>query len=105
MLCRCNGQFWRCAGAAETGTLARQAQDFSTRTLYTRADLPEAGALLIPSQPAADLHRLVRALDFNGYWNPLCAAKVQLPATSDAPVALISTAEIAGSGAPGACVG
>ncbi|AXT36321.1 LLM class flavin-dependent oxidoreductase [Phaeobacter sp. LSS9] len=89
-------------GQLETGTLARQAQDFSTRTLYTRADRPEAGALLDLSQSAADLQRLVRALDFNGYWNPLCAAKVQLPENSDAPVALIGTAEIVeGSGAPG----
>ncbi|ATG42414.1 MupA/Atu3671 family FMN-dependent luciferase-like monooxygenase [Phaeobacter piscinae] len=89
-------------GQLETGTLARQAQDFSTRKLYTRADRPEAGALLDLSQSAADLQRLVRALDFNGYLNPLCAAKVQLPATSEAPVALIGTAEIAeGSGAPG----
>ncbi|AHD10702.1 MupA/Atu3671 family FMN-dependent luciferase-like monooxygenase [Phaeobacter gallaeciensis] len=89
-------------GQLETGTLVRTAQDFSTRKLYTRADRPEADALLDLAQPAADLHRLVRALDFNGYWNPLCAAKVRLPATSDAPVALIGTAEIAeGSGAPG----
>lgn len=89
-------------GQLETGTLARQAQDFSTRKLYTRANRPEAGALLDLTQPAADLYRLVRALDFNGYWNPLCAAKVQLSANSGVPIALIGTAEIAeGSGVPG----
>ncbi|UWR65144.1 LLM class flavin-dependent oxidoreductase [Phaeobacter inhibens] len=89
-------------GQLETGTLARQAQDFSTRKLYTRADRPEGGALLDLAQPATDLHRLIRALDFNGYWNPLCAAKVQLGANSGVPMALIGTAEIAeGSGVPG----
>ncbi|MFV1496560.1 MupA/Atu3671 family FMN-dependent luciferase-like monooxygenase [Phaeobacter sp. JH20_02] len=86
----------------ETDTLARQAQDFSTRKLYTRADRPEAGALLDLSQPAADVHRLIRALDFNGYWNPLCAAKLHLGTEDSAPVVLIGSAEVVpGSAAPG----
>ncbi|MFS4582228.1 MupA/Atu3671 family FMN-dependent luciferase-like monooxygenase [Phaeobacter sp. C3_T13_0] len=93
----------------ETGDLERVVQDFSTRKLYTRATRPDAGAVLDLSQPADVLHRLVRALDFNGYWNPLCAAKLQVGSDTgsdgDPKILLIGTAELApGSEAPAGSV-
>ncbi|UWQ31924.1 LLM class flavin-dependent oxidoreductase [Leisingera sp. M527] len=82
----------------ETGDLNRQPQDLSQRRVFARSDRPAAGGLLDISRPAAELARLVRALDTGGYWNPLCAAKLRI----GGQVALTGAAEPAvGSGAPG----
>ncbi|MEC8015370.1 MAG: MupA/Atu3671 family FMN-dependent luciferase-like monooxygenase [Pseudomonadota bacterium] len=87
----------------ESGALDRQPQDFTTRKLYTRADRPAAGGVLDFGQPADDLLRLVRALDFNGYWNPLCTAKIMVTGTDgQADVLSVGTASRAeGAGAAG----
>ncbi|WP_323783672.1 formyltransferase family protein, partial [Leisingera sp.] len=82
----------------ETGDLNRQPQDLSQRRVFAKSDLPAAGGLLDFSRPAAELARLVRALDTGGYWNPLCAAKLRIGGR----VVLTGAAETAaGSGAPG----
>ncbi|MDE4131502.1 LLM class flavin-dependent oxidoreductase [Phaeobacter sp. QD34_3] len=82
----------------ETGSLNRQPQDLSQRSYFARADRPAAGARLDFTRPAAELARLVRALDFGGYWNPLSAPKI---AIGDR-VLLVSRAEaIEGDAAPG----
>ena len=84
----------------EAGRLNRQPQDLSQRSYFARADRPAAGAMLDFSRPAEELTRLVRALDFGGYWNPLCAPKI---AIGD-QVYLVSRAEaVQGEGAQG-CV-
>ncbi len=62
----------------ENDSLNREPQDFTTRKLYTRSDRPAAGAILDFTQPAEELGRLVRALDYNGYWNPICMAKLPI---------------------------
>ncbi|WP_116599840.1 MULTISPECIES: MupA/Atu3671 family FMN-dependent luciferase-like monooxygenase [Primorskyibacter] len=56
---------------------ARQAQDLSRRSYFARDDRPEAGARLDFTRPAADLARMVRALDHGDYWNPLCISKFE----------------------------
>ncbi|CUI00496.1 MupA/Atu3671 family FMN-dependent luciferase-like monooxygenase [Leisingera aquaemixtae] len=82
----------------ETGELARQKQDLSQRRLFKKSDRPAAGGMLDFTRPAAELARLVRALDTGGYWNPLCAAKLRIGGT----VVLAGAAEVAdGSDAPG----
>lgn len=91
----------RCYGAAmdafgevlaqiESGQLVRQPQDLTQRRYFARADRPAAGARLDFTRPAGELVRLVRALDFGGYWNPLCAARI---ATAE-QVVLVSSAEV-----------
>ncbi len=82
----------------ETGDLNRQPQDLRQRRVFAKSDRPAAGGLLDFSRPAAELARLVRALDTGGYWNPLCAAKLR----ADRAIVLTGAAEVAvGSGAPG----
>ncbi|KIC34110.1 MupA/Atu3671 family FMN-dependent luciferase-like monooxygenase [Leisingera sp. ANG-S5] len=82
----------------ETGDLKRQKQDLSQRRLFRKSDRPAAGGMLEFTRPAAELARLVRALDTGGYWNPMCAAKLRIGGT----VVLAGTAEVAkGNGAPG----
>ncbi len=82
----------------ETGELNRQPQELSQRRLFRKSDRPAAGGMLDFTRPAAELARLVRALDTGGYWNPLCAAKLRLGGS----VVLAGAAEVAeGSGAPG----
>ena len=46
------------------------------RQTFTRADRPKAFAVLDWSQPAATLERMIRALDFGPYPNPLGFAKL-----------------------------
>ncbi|WP_027236679.1 MupA/Atu3671 family FMN-dependent luciferase-like monooxygenase [Leisingera caerulea] len=82
----------------ETGELNRQKQDLSQRRLFRKSDRPAAGGMLDLNRPAAELARLVRALDTGGYWNPMCAAKLRIGGA----VVLAGGAEIAeGSGEPG----
>ena len=55
-----------------TGTVARTAQDLGApRTTYRRNDRPPALCVLDWRRPALQLDRLVRALDFGPYANPL----------------------------------
>ncbi len=60
----------------ESGTPERKPQDLSQRGYFAKADRPAGGGRLDFTRPAAELARLVRALDFGSYWNPLCAAKL-----------------------------
>ena len=56
----------------ETGTARRTPQDLSVaRTTYLRRDRPPALCVLDWNRSAVDLDRLVRALDFGPYPNPL----------------------------------
>ncbi|KIC14094.1 MupA/Atu3671 family FMN-dependent luciferase-like monooxygenase [Leisingera sp. ANG-Vp] len=82
----------------ESGELNRQPQDLSQRRVFAKSDRPAAGGLLDFPRPAAELARLVRALDTGGYWNPMCAAKLRAGET----IVLAGAAEAAdGSGVPG----
>lgn len=78
--------------------LRRQPQDFSRRKLHGRADRPAAFGRIDFTHPAADVARLVRALDHGRYWNPLTTPKIE----TSAGVFNIGAAELAeGQGAPG----
>ena len=84
--------------ALETGAPNRRKQDLTQRTLHRRDDRPEGAAQIDFSKPAADIVRLVRALDHGGYWNPLAMPKIGGVERTFA----VGQAEIAeGSGAPG----
>ncbi|SMX32905.1 MupA/Atu3671 family FMN-dependent luciferase-like monooxygenase [Maliponia aquimaris] len=61
----------------ESGVLQRQPQDLALRSYHGRVQRPSGFGLLDFRRPAVELERLVRALDFGGYWNPLCAAKLR----------------------------
>ncbi len=54
---------------------ARHKQDLSQRSYFARDARPEAGAVLDFTRPAADLVRMIRALDHGEYWNPLALPK------------------------------
>src|SRR5690606_18569556 len=82
----------------EAGT-ARPAPLTGTRGWYARARRPQALGTLDPAQPAAALARMVRALDFGGYANPLALAKIWTGRRLLA-VGRAETAE-AGTAAPG----
>ncbi len=58
------------------GSLQAQAQAGPPLRMIRRKDRPAAAGVLDWSRPAADLSRLVRALDFGSYANPVAAAKV-----------------------------
>ena len=61
----------------EAGSLAAKPQDLGQRSYFGRKMRPAAAATLRFDQPARDLERLVRALDFGqGYANPLMTPKV-----------------------------
>ena len=72
----------------ETGDPKRQPQDLSQRSYFARADRPTAGGRIDFNHPTDKVYRLVRGLDFGGYWNPLCTAKVDL----NGQIALVGTA-------------
>ncbi len=62
--------------AVEAGLPERTEQDLSRRRLYRRTDRPAAMGHLDFSEPAEALVRLVRALDYGGYRNPLTVPKI-----------------------------
>ncbi|NEY90539.1 MupA/Atu3671 family FMN-dependent luciferase-like monooxygenase [Tabrizicola oligotrophica] len=81
----------------ETG-LRRAAQDLSRRSLHRRDDRPAAMGRIDFARPAAEVVRLVRALDHGRYWNPLSTAKI----ATAARVLNVGSAELAeGASAPG----
>lgn len=55
----------------------RRPQDLTQRSYFARNDRPVGGARLDFTRPAADLARMVRALDHGDYWNPLAIAKFE----------------------------
>lgn len=85
-------------GALESGIPGRRAQDLSQRTLCKRDDRPAMAARLDFAQPAAEVARLVRALDHGGYWNPLALPKIE---TAKGVFAVTSAEVVEGQGAPG----
>jgi natural product biosynthesis luciferase-like monooxygenase protein len=62
----------------ERGTLVPQDQDLSQRTYFGLTLRPAAAAVLDWSKSARELERLVRALDFGPYPNPVILPKVNL---------------------------
>lgn len=84
----------------ETGSIAPQEQDFAQRSYFGLSQRPPAAATLDWKRPAAELERMVRALDVGRYPNPVILPKVDL----GEELLCARTAELAadaGSGAPG----
>jgi natural product biosynthesis luciferase-like monooxygenase protein len=63
--------------ALERGVPASVTQQSAPRSYHARDDRP-GSAWLDVTRPAADLARVVRALDHGGYFNPLCTARLRL---------------------------
>ncbi|MGP9788717.1 MupA/Atu3671 family FMN-dependent luciferase-like monooxygenase [Roseinatronobacter sp. NSM] len=82
----------------ETGQVSGQPQDVTGRNLHLRHDRPAHDGLLDFTRPAAELERLVRALDHGPYWNPLCAPKLRLGAQL---VCIGAARMVDGQGQPG----
>ena len=81
-----------------TTPLETRPQDLSARTLCRRDDRPANGGHIDPTRPAAEGARLVRALTYGPYWNPLTAPKLALAGQ----IAVVSAAHVVdGSGTPG----
>ncbi len=62
----------------ERGQLTGTAQDLSQRRYFSKADRPAAGGRIDFAQAPDTITRLVRALDFGDYWNPLCLPKLAI---------------------------
>ncbi len=87
--------------ALATGAPQVYEQDLSQRTYFGRHDRPAGSGVLDPSQPAADLARIVRALNHGDYRNPVATAKLMIGSR----MILVREAEVTeGSGAPGQIV-
>ncbi|MEO8216228.1 MAG: MupA/Atu3671 family FMN-dependent luciferase-like monooxygenase [Acidobacteriota bacterium] len=65
-------------GLIEAGNLRPVPQELSRRNYFSRDRRPIAAGLLDWSQPADVLQRMVRALDFGPYPNPLVLPKIDL---------------------------
>jgi natural product biosynthesis luciferase-like monooxygenase protein len=63
----------------ESGDDAGEAQPDGERRVHYAADRPLRDALLDPSRAAADLARVVRALDNGAYWQALLKPRLRLP--------------------------
>lgn len=59
------------------GDVRRTPQDLSARSYHALADRPTQQGVLDLSRPAAELERLVRALDHGPYWNPIAKPKLR----------------------------
>ncbi|MGY3438339.1 MULTISPECIES: MupA/Atu3671 family FMN-dependent luciferase-like monooxygenase [unclassified Marinovum] len=81
-----------------SGAPQRQPQDLRRRSYFGRAACPKAMGVLRFDRPAAEVARVVRALDHGDYLNPLCVAKFEVNGTIYAPRGAEMAAE---SGAPG----
>ena len=77
----------------ERGDDAGTPQPGPVQRLHRRADRPSGAALVDPSRPAADLARLIQALDHGPYWNPLLTPRLL---TASGPL-LVTSAEPAGT--------
>ncbi|MFN3938600.1 MAG: MupA/Atu3671 family FMN-dependent luciferase-like monooxygenase, partial [Gemmobacter sp.] len=86
------------AQALEHGTPISVPQDLSRRTLHRRDDRPAAAARQDVARPAAELWRMVRALDHGNYVNPLALPKIE----AGGRVLVVGAAEpCSGSAEPG----
>ncbi|WP_238363862.1 MupA/Atu3671 family FMN-dependent luciferase-like monooxygenase [Mesobacterium pallidum] len=91
------GSFPAVVEQLEHGAPNVRPQDLGQRTEHQRADRPSAFGLLDWSRNAADLARMVRALDHGDYANPLTTPKIRAGG-----VFRVLSAELAtGTGAPG----
>jgi len=77
--------------ALEAGRLQARPQDAAARTYYGLSARPESAAVLDWTRPAQDLDRLIRALDFGPYANPVAVPKLY---TANGPFA-VRTAKVA----------
>ncbi|MCR9125434.1 MAG: LLM class flavin-dependent oxidoreductase [Rhodobacteraceae bacterium] len=85
-------------GDLEAGAPRRVAQDLSRRSYFARTRRPDNASFMDFDKPAADIVRLVRALDFGDYWNPLALPKIML---NDRIVLVRSAVPAEASGTPG----
>jgi natural product biosynthesis luciferase-like monooxygenase protein len=69
-------------GLIEAGRLEGHPQAGPVQRMFGRKDRPAAAAALDFAQPAASVARVVRALDFGAYPNPVAAPKVWLGGTA-----------------------
>ena len=72
-------------------------QDSRQRSYHAKSDRPRA-AWLDFTRPAADLVRVVRALDHGGYFNPLCMARLRI---GDHVLLVGQAVPVQGRGTPG----
>ncbi len=86
--------------ALERGTLQPQPQDLSQRTYFGLAQRPAGAGLLDWRQPAVELERLIRALDFGTYLNPLLLPRLDI-GTEHLLVRQAELVELPGAGQPG----
>jgi natural product biosynthesis luciferase-like monooxygenase protein len=70
--------FGRLVEALEADSLSTEVQDFSTRTVFVRADRPPAAGRVDFDCTADRVAAFVRALDHGDYLNPLTTPKVDL---------------------------
>jgi natural product biosynthesis luciferase-like monooxygenase protein len=82
------------------GTLQPQPQDLSQRTYFGLAQRPAGAGLLDWRLPAAQLERLIRALDFGTYLNPLLLPRLDL-GRDHLLARQAELVELPGSGEPG----
>ncbi|QRF68130.1 MupA/Atu3671 family FMN-dependent luciferase-like monooxygenase [Ponticoccus alexandrii] len=80
------------------GTLRPVPQDLSARSYHALTDRPAQQGVLDLTRPAADLARLLRALDHGPYWNPLARAKLR---TAGGLWLVTGATETASQAAPG----
>ena len=87
------GAFERLIDRLERRDLAGRPQDFSLRTYHRAADRPHLGGIIDFARPAGEIERLVRALDFGSYRNPVGFARM---ATRQGAV-IVTSAEASGA--------
>lgn len=95
--------FERLVGRLESKDVRGIPQDLSHRTYHAAADRPSNGGILDFARPAAELVRLVRALDFGFYPNPVGFAKL----VNTCRAVIVTQAELAPDrpGEPGEVLG
>jgi natural product biosynthesis luciferase-like monooxygenase protein len=84
--------FFELLDGIEQGTLSPRPQDLSQRLYFGKWKRP--AAILDWGRPAAELQRLIRALDFGPYPNPLALPKIDLGAS----IVLARSSEVVGPG-------
>ena len=75
----------------EAGALERTPQDLTQRSYFARDARPAAAGRLDFTRSARALARVVRALDFGDYWNPLTCPKIEV----DGALVAVRKAELA----------
>lgn len=86
------------------GRLTAASQDWSLRTYYSKFAMPDGVGVLRWSDTADHLNRLVRALWFGPYRNPLCCAKM-LAGDGFFVVGKLEVSDVTSTSPPGTVVG